>query len=113
MLKAMLLSAFFGYMSVGEFTAHSKCCIQDSILSISDLQFCNMTTVEASVLISFRGVKTNPVGPAQLIRLTRSLDATWCPVTALQEYVAIRPHSQPLFCHFDGSPLKRSYMDHW
>ena len=113
MLKAMLLSAFFGHMSVGEFTAHSKCCFQDSILSISDLQFCNMTTVEASVLISFRGVKTNPVGPAQLIRLTRSLDATWCPVTALQEYVAIRPHSQPLFCHFDGSPLRRSYMDHW
>ena len=64
-------------------------------------------------MISFRGGKTNPVGPAQTIRLTRSLDATWCPVTALQEYVAIRPHSQPLFCHFDGSPLRRSYMDHW
>ena len=31
-----------------------------------------------------------------------------CPVTALQNYVAIRPsQSQPLFCHFDGSPLTR------
>ena len=52
-------------------------------------------------------MKTNPVGPAQTIRLTRSRDTNLCPVTALQEYVAIRPHSQPLFCHFDGSPLTR------
>ena len=63
MFKAVLLSAFFGFMRVGEFAAHSKHNIQNSLLSISSLDFCHTNTGEASILISFHSCKNNQTGP--------------------------------------------------
>ena len=101
MFRAVLLSTFLGFMRVGEYTARSRCSIQSSLLFISGIEFRHRNTI-----ISFKRGKTNQRGPAKTVKLAQSQNVTLCPVTALCNYIAVRPRiSQPLFCHFDGSPL--------
>lgn len=108
MFKAAILCAFFGFMRLGEFAADSRRHIQSSVLSVADVQICGANDDCQSVLISFKHAKNNQRGPPQYIRLVQSTNAALCPVTALKEFMHIRPdNSGPLFCHFDGNPLTR------
>ena len=108
LFRASMLCAFFGFMRVSEFTADSKNRIQDSVLRMSDVTFRAVGDRCDSVLISFRASKNNQYGRAQVVRLVCANNKLICPVTALQEFVHVRPSGPgPLFCHFSGEPLTR------
>ena len=107
LFRAAVLSAFFGFMRIGEFAANSRHKVQRSILAISDLQFCTSGS-QNSVLLSFRHSKANQTGIPQTICLVPSQNVSICPVRALQQFVGVRPMvSGALFCHFDTSPLTK------
>ncbi|XP_038050475.1 uncharacterized protein LOC119723727 [Patiria miniata] len=106
LFRAVMLSAFFGFMRIGEFAAISKTHIQNSLLLSSDVQFQDLGEANASVLISFRHAKNNPTGPPQVVRLVRSADESICPVQALSVFAQIRPKVPgSFFCHFGGEAL--------
>lgn len=106
LFRAVMLSAFFGFMRIGEFAAKSQTCLQENILLFSDVQFCDLGMATTSVVVSFRHSKNNQSGPPQRIRLVQSVDRALCPVTALVAFAAVRPHLPgSFFCHFGGSPL--------
>ena len=108
LFKAAFLSAFFGFMRVGEFAADSRHRVQPSVLTVADVQFCDAEFGGQSVIISFKCAKNNQCGSPQIIRLEQSDNAALCPVTALKEFLHVRPHAMgPLFCHFNGTPLTR------
>ena len=108
MFKAVFLSAFFGLLRVGEFAADSKHKIQESVLSVSDVHFGHTDVNDPYVEVSLKHSKNNQAGPPQVIYLKHSNIPGLCPVTALKEFLQIRPTvSGPLFSHFDGSPLTR------
>ena len=109
LFRAAMLSAFFGFMRIGEFATDSRTRFQESLLQFSDVQFCNIGTLAASVLISFRFTKTDKTGSTQVIRLVQSRDQFLCRVRAFLVFAAGRPSGSfySFFCHFDGSPLTR------
>ena len=101
-----MLRAFFGFMRVGEFAVDSNNRVQDSNLRFSDISFSSLGAGCGSVLISFRSSKNNQSGSPQVIRLAAARDAGICPVTALRQYVGVRPQGPGvLFCHYSGAPL--------
>ena len=107
LFRSAFLCAFFGFMRVGEFAAHSRGRVQDSVLRFSDVRICQSGDSQYAQ-ISFRASKTNQAGAPQVIRLIPSRDAFLCPVSALKEFLQARPIGPTvLFCHFDGSPLTR------
>ncbi len=106
LFRAVMLSAFFGFMRIGEFAAVSRTRLQQSLLLFSDICFCDVGKASASVLISFRYTKTNKSGIPQQIRLVCYDEKPLCPVKALSDFAAIRPLSHGgFFCHFNGDPL--------
>lgn len=108
LFRAVFLSAFFGFMRIGEFAATSGSCLQNSLIMFSDVRFCDVGTSAASVLVTFRCSKANQSGPPQHIRLVRFADESLCPIQALLAFKAVRPLSQgSFFCHFDGRPLTK------
>ena len=108
MFRAVFLSAFFGFMRVGEFAVYSKNNIQSSVLTFTDIRFVPVDAQTVSVDIVFRHAKNNQRGPPQTIRLVQSQNAALCPVRALQDFAAIRPRVDgPFFCHFNTGPLTR------
>ena len=48
LFRAVLLSAFFGFMRIGEFAAKSRTCMQENLLLFSDVHFCDLGTARAS-----------------------------------------------------------------
>ncbi|XP_038057145.1 uncharacterized protein LOC119728820 [Patiria miniata] len=106
LFKAAVTCAFFGFMRLGEFAAISKTKLQESLLHISDIEFCDLASTQQSVVISFPYSKNNKTGAPQRVKLVTTQNSALCPVMALQGYISIRPSGHgPLFCHFDGSPL--------
>ena len=105
MFRAAFLSAFFGFMRVGEITVTSRH-TQEFVLNVADVQFCSDDQQGASVHITLRHAKNNQTGPPQNILLMQSQDLSLCPVRALQDFSQVRPSRDgPFFCHFDGRPL--------
>ncbi len=82
--------------------------VQESILRFSDIAFSSQGAGCGTVLISFRSSKNNQSGSPQVIRLAAARDAGICPVTALRQYIEVRPQGPGvLFCHYSGAPLTR------
>ena len=89
LFRAAMLTAFFGFMRIGEFAANSSHCMQESLLQLSDVHFDDLETSAASVRISFRNTKTNKTGPPQTICLVQSAEVSFCPVPALSDFALV------------------------
>lgn len=103
MFAAAFTLAFYGLLRVGEFTVASK---NDAhcILKRSDV---TLDTVRSSISITIPFSKTDQMGRGTVIHIS-STDDTTCPFRCMQSYLHIRPHkNEPIFCHFDSSPLTR------
>ena len=108
MFRAVFLSAFFGFLRVGEFAVSSKSHGHEYVLSHGDLEVFQSGQQSHVVDLTFRQSKNNQRGPPQRIRLVQSSNDFLCPVRALMAFIAIRPQCLgPFFCHFDGTPLTR------
>ncbi len=108
LFRAVFSCAFFGFMRVGEFAVSGTQSFSGGVLAMSDVQFCDMGTPNACVQLAFRLAKNNQCGPPQFIRLASYKDRSICPVQALLDFMAVRPHIDgPVFCHFDCRPLTR------
>ena len=89
LFRAVLLSAFFGFMRIGEFAAKSRTCMQENLLLFSDVHLCDLGTAMASVVFSFRHSKMNKTGPPQIIGLAQAVDQSLCAVTALAAFAEV------------------------
>ena len=102
LFKASYLPAYNGLLRVSEivFTNHINA---NRPLLFSDVQF---TDGSQAVLISIRVSKTNQSEAPTILRIPRSGNPSLCCVTAVQNYLRLRPcHSQYFFRHINGSPL--------
>ena len=105
MFRAAMLSALFGFLRVGEFTANSTNHMQECVCICKNVCFCGNQSC-MSVVLALRHAKTSQVGPPQWVNIARLQDVAICPVTALQGYLQARKQlSGPLFCHERGDPL--------
>ena len=102
--KAAFSIAFFGFMRVGELAAESLNNVQDSVLSLEDINL----FIDRGIQVTFRHAKNNQRGPPQVIWIPHIPNDPLCPVRAMHDYLMIRPPlARTLVCHFDGSPITR------
>ena len=103
MLWAAMLTAFFGFLRVSEYTSEwVKTFDPASTLCCQDLTF-----VEQSVQINIKASKTDPFRLGVSIRLATN-NSYLCPVGALKNYWRIHPSRKgPLFVFLDGKYLTR------
>lgn len=105
LFTAAYLLTYYGMLRVSEvvFTTQAQA---NKPLLITDL------VVEPhgeALQIRIRFSKTNQTGPPTILRIPRTYPDPLCCVTALQQYLALRPsHHGLLFCHINRSPMKRS-----
>ena len=104
MLWAFLLTAFFGFLRVSEYTAsHKTKYDHTSTLCIDDV------SLESSQFsLNIKSSKTDPFRQGVLIHIAKN-ETALCPYKALQRYLAHRlPRSGPLFLfHSNGKFLTR------
>ncbi|XP_055350942.1 uncharacterized protein LOC129597431 [Paramacrobiotus metropolitanus] len=104
-------TAFFAALRVSEFTSQSTRHYDDRrTLSTSDV-----TIGSESVVISVRRSKTDQFGHGYKITLV-STSRSVCPVTAIQNYAAVRiptQQSHPFFLQQDGQFVTRTQVDRW
>ena len=105
LFKAAYLVAYFGLLRVSEIVFTNQINANRPLL-YSDVQ---VTDGSQAVLISIRVSKTDQSGAPKILRIPRSGNPSLCCVTAVQNYLHLRPcHSQYFFSHMNGSPLTRS-----
>ena len=104
MLRAAMLTAFFGFLRVSEYTSsHVKSFDPAVTLCHSDLLIKSPNVIDLRIKAS----KTDPFRVGSIIRLTRNY-STLCPVQALFDYVLCATRkSGPLFKFQDGRFLSR------
>ena len=103
LFKTAFTLAFFAFLRVGEF-AKTQCNDMSKIISIYDIS-CYGSPV-SKVMVRIRSSKNDQTGQGASVVLVRNNQQEICPVTAIMEFLAIRPNqSGPFFIHFDGSPL--------
>ena len=104
MIWAAMMSAFFGFLRVSEYTSgsakmydeHTTLCIQDITFPSNDS--CN---------VQLKASKTDPFRVGVQIRMDRN-DSQLCPIHALQQFLATHPtQAGPLFTFENGSFLTR------
>ena len=105
LFKAAYLVAYFGLLRVSEIVFTNQINANRPLL-YSDVQ---ASDGSQAVLISIRVSKINQSGAPTILRIPRSGNPSLCCVTAVQNYLHLRPcHSQYFFSHMNGSPLTRS-----
>ena len=105
LFKAAYLVAYFGLLRVSEIVFTNQINANRPLL-YSDVQ---VTDGSQAVLISIRVSKTKQSGAPTILRIPRSGNPSLCCVTAVQNYLHLRPcHPQYFFSHMNGSPLTRS-----
>ncbi len=112
LFKAAFLMAFFAFLRVGEFTTKSKKDRGEKVLSIGDVSFPKSDCSVVQLCLRFS--KTDQLGRSSTVVLHQHAGSPLCPVAALRVFLAARPHGvrrNPLFIHFDGSPLTRFQFD--
>lgn len=78
------------------------------VRAINNISTSSLPVVDRSVLIWIRRSKTDQEGKRVRMELIRGLDTQFCPVTALRQFMAIRPPGEGvLFIHRDGLCLSR------
>ena len=108
MLWAALLTAFYGFLRVSEYTSHRK----KSYDPMSTLLFKDLTfTHQGAVSLFIKASKTDPFRMGVPLRLEPN-GSCLCPVVALRHYIAVHPaRSGPLFTFQNGRFLSRRDMN--
>ena len=108
MLWAALLTAFYGFLRVSEYTSsHKKSYDPMSTLLFADLTF----TRQGAVSLFIKASKTYPFRVGVPLRLEPN-GSSLCPVVALRHYVAVHPSKTgPLFTFNNGRFLSRKDMN--
>ncbi len=94
--------AFFGFLTCGEFSSYTESsdqhalCVHDIVIDTQKM------------LVHLRQSKTDPFRRGISINIFATNNEV-CPVAAMQQYLAVRPHSvsQSLFLLENGSPMTR------
>ena len=103
LFKAVFLVAFFGFLRVSEFAKTANINVT-RVLDINDITFLGESQSVANLQIRYS--KTDQQGLGSVIQLCEGNDKLLCPVTALKQYLSVRPFIQgPLFLHFDSKVL--------
>lgn len=104
LFRTAFLLAFFAFLRVGEFTCSKKDLCHTRALCIGDFSFTQDTTTKLNVLLRFS--KTDQLGNASILTIEKHSEANLCPVSAVRQFVSIRPPWQGLFFrHYGGEPL--------
>ena len=105
LFKAAFLLAFYGMFRVSELVAPSSLLVQRT-LSFQDVI---LNTNLEFIYVTLRISKCNQSGHPVKLKIPREKNVDLCPVSALKDFLTIRPNIQgPFFCHVDGKPVTRS-----
>lgn len=105
MLWAAMCLGFFGFLRAGEFTTN-KTFDPNYDLSCQDISIDSHTN-PSLIRVKIKRSKTDQFCVGAFIFLART-DVDLCPVTAILNYLQIRPPTPgPLFIFDDGSPLSK------
>lgn len=102
--------AFFGFLRAGEFTTNTN---EPPAIRVADLST-DSNASPSVIRVRLRRSKTDQFGQGTWIYVSRT-NSTVCPVSALLNYLAVRPHTAnevQLFVHQDSSPLSRDQFVH-
>ena len=104
MLWTALLTAFFGFLRVSEYTASHKTKFDPlTTLLVSDVRLCSNRAK-----LRIKASKTDPFRQGMTIRIAAN-NTILCPVAALRAFLAIRPSKQgPLFTFNNNKFLTRA-----
>ena len=104
MLWAALLTAFYGFLRVSEYTSQRKTSFDpESTLLFTDMTF----KTDGSVSLFIKKSKTDPFREGVLLRIAKNRSSL-CPVNALRHLEKIHPSkSGPLFTFANGRYLSR------
>ena len=109
MLWAAIITAYFGFLRVSEYTSSHKTKFDPT----STLLFEDLYLEEDMAHINIKASKTDPFRQGVSIRLAANDSPTLCPVRALKEYVSLHPtQSGPLFTFQNNRYLTRKDMNH-
>jgi len=106
--KAAFVMAYFGFLRLSEFTSESArrpaTGLQSSDVAVLRTGRQNTPCVR----ITLRRSKNNQYGRSQTIYVKGSPTNSLCPVTAVEEYMSVRPGmARAFFTHFNNSPVTR------
>ena len=103
LLKAMFSIAFFGLCRIGEITIQP-----DGVVAL----FRNQLIVNSDhLLLTITHFKHNKAQRPIVLKIFRQSDLSICPLTAIIEYLSVRPDSEgPLFCFPDSKPISRNFF---
>ena len=103
LLQAMFTTAFFGLCRIGEITKQPDGVVA---LDIDQLQINSKF-----LLLSITHFKHNKAQRPILLKIFKQDDTSICPVSAMIQYMEIRPKVEgPLFCFPDGKPISRNFF---
>ena len=105
LFKAAFFLAYYGLLRVSEIVlTHPK--QADRALLFSDI---HIEDGSKALLVTIRISKTNQSGPPTKLRIPASNNKHLCCVSAIQQYLILRPTGSPyFFVHCNGRPLTRS-----
>ena len=110
LLKSLMLLLYWGCLRIGEIVTSANA---DHVIHPDQVSFeRNPTTREAiAMLIKFRSYKHSK-GSTPVIKIKSVADQRVCPVSALLQYLSIRPNipSRPLFIYLLGPTVTRSFV---
>ena len=109
LFKAMFVTAFFGFLRIGEMAPTTKKQVP-SVIQFSDLHWQNDKSQVVVTLRKFKhSVKRGPQNV--VLRKETSANSDICPVRGIRKFLRVRgPHRGPLFI-LDGKPCLRRKFD--
>ena len=108
MIWAAMCTGFFGFLRAGEFTADGTF-DPEAHLSCQDIRI-DSHTHPSAIRMLIKKSKTDHYGSGAYIFLART-NTDLCPVTAILNYLAIRPATLgPMFVFEDGAYLSRQKL---
>ena len=103
LIRAMLTTAFYGLMRIGEITSPDA---EQAAVKLDQIKF-----TSDSLIITITKFKHNHSRQPLDIVMPRQDNTSICPVHAMYSYLQVRGyHPGPLFCFPDGKPVSRSYF---
>lgn len=105
LLRAIFVIAYFGAFRISEYLISSD---RLKLLSLDNVSLVRSGAMAGSMRFVLYKTKNNPSGPYQEVFFPPIPNDVICPVTALQDYLRLRPRTESdvsFFLDLDGSPL--------
>ena len=107
MLEAVILTAFFGFLRLGEFTSETNKFDCQSNLCIDDISWGHQC-----LFINLKRSKSDKERKGCSVAIARS-NSKFCPFSSLYHYLGLRKASsanEPLFVSHSGLPMSRAWF---